>query len=198
MVSLPLVVLSAVFLVAGSKANDVPPETEKKVAELGHKATMTLLKKLLGEVTSSLEDKGAAETVAYCSGRALPLTDSISKAFGVEIKRTSFKYRNPKNKPDRYEEEALRYFEKFFKEGKKPPKYYIQKVKVGDKLAYRYYFPLKVLKLCLTCHGVPGKDVKPEVLKVLKEKYPEDKALGYREGDFRGVVRVQIPAEKVR
>jgi len=69
---------------------------------------------------------------------------------------------------------------------------------VGDKLVYRYYFPLKVLKLCLTCHGTPGKDIKPEVYEAIKRKYPEDKAIGYREGDFRGVVRVEIPVDLVR
>ncbi len=183
---------------AGNKRSEIPPEVEKRVVDLGHKATMSLLKKLLGEVTTSLEEKGPAATIKYCSERAYPLTDSVSEAFGVKIKRTTFKYRNPKNKPDKYEEEALRYFEKFFKEGKKPPKHYVQKVKMGDKLVYRYYFPLKVLKLCLSCHGTPGKDIKPEVYEVIKEKYPEDRAINYKEGDFRGVVRVEIPAEKVK
>ncbi len=199
MVALTLipVLIGGVLLTAG-KRSSLDPETEKKVVEIGKKATMTLLKTLLGEVTTSLEEKGPVATINYCSERAYPLTDSISEAFGVKIKRTTFKYRNPKNKPDKYEEEALRYFEKFFKEGKKPPAHYVQKVKVGDKLVYRYYFPLKVLKLCLTCHGTPGKDIKPEVYKAIKKKYPEDKAVGYKEGDFRGVVRVEIPAERVR
>ncbi len=199
MVALTLipVLIGGVLLTAG-KRSSLDPETEKKVVEIGKKATMTLLKTLLGEVTTSLEEKGPVATINYCSERAYPLTDSISEAFGVKIKRTTFKYRNPKNKPDKYEEEALRYFEKFFKEGKKPPAHYVQKVKVGDKLVYRYYFPLKVLKLCLTCHGTPGKDIKPEVYEAIKKKYPEDKAVGYKEGDFRGVVRVEIPAERVR
>ena len=199
MVALTLVpvLIGGVLLTAGKKSS-LDPETEKKVVEIGKKATMTLLKTLLGEVTTSLEEKGPVATINYCSERAYPLTDSISEAFGVKIKRTTFKYRNPKNKPDKYEEEALRYFEKFFKEGKKPPAHYVQKVKVGDKLVYRYYFPLKVLKLCLTCHGTPGKDIKPEVYEAIKKKYPEDKAVGYKEGDFRGVVRVEIPAERIR
>ena len=189
--------LSGVFVVSMT-GGGLDPETEEKVVEIGHKATVSLLKHLLKEVTLSLKEKGPVETISYCSEKAYPITDSISKEFGVRIKRTSFKYRNPKNRPDRYEEEALRYFEGFFKEGKKPPKHYVQKVELGDKLVYRYYFPLKVMKLCLTCHGVPGKDIEEEVYKVIKEKYPEDKATGYKEGDFRGVVRVEIPAEKLR
>ncbi|NPB04292.1 MAG: DUF3365 domain-containing protein [Thermotogae bacterium] len=192
LLGLPAVLLLSLTASKGSKT------TEEKVVEIGHKATMNLLKKLLGEVTTSLEEKGAAATIRYCSERAYPLTDSISKALGVKIKRTTFKYRNPKNKPDKYEEEALRYFEKFFKEGKKPPKYYVQKIERNGELVYRYYFPLKVLKLCLTCHGTVGKDVDPKLYEVIKETYPEDKATGYKEGDFRGVVRVEIPAERVR
>lgn len=194
---MPFVLLS---LVSASSNGDseISPEVEKKVVDIGHRATVTLLKKLLGEVTTSLEENGPVATIRYCSERAYPLTDSISKAFGVKIKRTTFKYRNPKNRPDKYEEEALRYFERFFKEGKKPPKYYVQKLKVGGRLVYRYYFPLKVLKLCLGCHGVPEKDIKPAVYRVIKERYPEDRATGYREGDFRGVVRVEIPADRVK
>jgi len=188
---------AALLLTAGGK-EEIAPEVEKKVVNLGHRATMALLQKLLGEVTTSLEEKGPVATIEYCSKRAYPLTDSISEAFGVRIKRTTFKYRNPKNKPDKYEEEALRYFERFFKEGKNPPKYYVQKVKVGDRLVYRYYFPLKVLKLCLTCHGTPGKDIKPEVYEAIKRRYPEDRATGYKEGDFRGVVRVEIPPEVLK
>jgi len=199
-VAFALVPFALLSLVAasGKKGSEIPPEVEKKVVDIGHKATVTLLKKLLGEVTTSLEEKGPEATIGYCSERAYPLTDSISEAFGVKIKRTTFKYRNPKNKPDKYEEEALKYFAKFFKEGKKPPKYYVQRVKMGDRIVYRYYFPLKVLKLCLNCHGVPGKDIKPEVYKAIKDKYPEDRAINYKEGDFRGVVRVEIPADKVR
>jgi hypothetical protein len=35
----------------------------------------------------------------------------------------------------------------------------------------------------------------PGVRRVLSERYPEDLATGYEAGDFRGVVRVSIPAE---
>jgi hypothetical protein len=32
----------------------------------------------------------------------------------------------------------------------------------------------------------------------LAERYPDDEALGYAEGDFRGLIRVSVPAEVAR
>ncbi len=60
---------------------------------------------------------------------------------------------------------------------------------------YRYYRPLKVGKVCLTCHG-PVETLDPELRKTLKELYPEDRATGYRAGDLRGVVSVTLVPAK--
>ena len=47
--------------------------------------------------------------------------------------------------------------------------------------------------LCLQCHGKPEL-MALEVKEALAEKYPGDLATGYEAGDFRGVVRVSVPA----
>lgn len=49
----------------------------------------------------------------------------------------------------------------------------------------------KIKPPCLNCHGKKEK-LSPAVLKVLKVKYPEDKAFGYRNGDLRGAFSVII------
>lgn len=43
---------------------------------------------------------------------------------------------------------------------------------------------------CLACHG--EKDSRPEFI---KEKYPDDRAYGFKKGDLRGVISVLIPLD---
>jgi hypothetical protein len=157
----------------------------------GEEIAGALIKTLLGELQNSINQKGLKGSFSYCSERAIPLTDSLSKAYGVKIKRTSFKFRNPKNKPDKMEERALRFFETAINGGKKP-EYYIQTFRRGNQTIYRYYKPLFVAPLCLNCHGKDNMNIPAEVLQEITKRYPRDKARGYSEGEFRGVIRVEF------
>ena len=38
----------------------------------------------------------------------------------------------------------------------------------------------------------------PKVVEKLRQLYPEDKATGYKLGDFRGVIRVTIPEDVIK
>lgn len=53
---------------------------------------------------------------------------------------------------------------------------------------------MKIAPLCLNCHGDKNM-LSEEVSAQLANLYPEDKATGYREGDFRGVIRVSVVLE---
>lgn len=173
---------------------DMPPKRVKLIKDFGEDASKMLLKELKKELKTALKTKGPVGAIDVCSKKALQITEEVAEEIGdIEIKRTSFKYRNPRNKPDKYEAEALRFFEKTLKETGKLPPYYIQKVD-GE---YRYYKPLKIQGVCLTCHGSP-QEMDPKVLKKLKELYPQDKATGYKLGDFRGVIRVSIPEDVIK
>lgn len=174
---------------------EVPKDKEQKIAQIGEETSMKLLKTLKGELISAMQKGGPNEAVEVCSKKAMALTSQIEKETGYSIKRTTFKYRNPANAPDKYEAEALRYFEESIKQGKMPP-YYIRAINENGKVVYQYYKPLKVEGVCLTCHGDPQLMDK-DLLQKIKAIYPNDKAVGYKEGDFRGVVRVNIPADRI-
>lgn len=49
--------------------------------------------------------------------------------------------------------------------------------------AFRYMSAIPTQKLCLGCHG---KSIDPEVKAKIEELYPQDKAIGFSEGDLRG------------
>lgn len=165
----------------------------EKIQAIGDSLSKTLLGSLKKELTTAISEKGLVEAIRFCNLQALPVTAEIAKTFGeqVDIKRTSFKYRNPKNAPDKLETLALQHFERLIREGQPLPQRYMQKVQEAGKTYYAYYKPLKVGGLCLACHGNTGQ-MDTQMKTTLEELYPEDKATGYKEGDFRGVVRVYI------
>jgi hypothetical protein len=142
-----------------------------------------------------MQEGGPVHAVDFCSLRAQPLTADVDRELGaLDIKRTTFQYRNPLNAPDELEAEALQYFEQAMAETGSVPADYVQFVHANE---YRYYKSLVVQEGCLNCHGDPA-TFSPELTQVLNERYPNDKAVGYQEGDFRGVVRVSVPTRQLR
>ncbi len=193
--------LASMIMFSCAKKEDVTVSLveEMKVREVGEKYAVELLKTLKQNLMKAMNNGGPYNAIEFCSSKAQYLTKLVEEKIdqGVKLKRTSFKYRNPLNKPDKYEAEALKIFEKYYSEYGQLRPYYIQKVKEEDgKYYYRYYKPLVVKPLCLICHGDPEK-MDPQLYARIKEKYPEDKAVGYKEGDFRGVVRVSIPVKLI-
>ncbi len=92
---------------------------------------------------------------------------------------TSDEYRQPANKPDAFESDAIAAFKK-----DKSLTY----IDGYQGKIYRYTRPIYVKKGCLKCHGNP-EDAPPEVI----EKYGSDKAFGYKVGDVRGIISVKLP-----
>jgi len=175
------------------------PVKEEKIVKIGEDVSNRLIKKLVGEVKKAMQEGGPIGAIRTCSQKALSLTNEVEREVnhGIKIKRTSIKFRNPSNAPDKYEIEALKYFEESYKKTGELPKYYIQKVEKDGKTYYRYYKPLVVKSFCLTCHGNEesmAKSVRDEIKRI----YPNDMAVGYEVGDFRGAIRVSIPEDALK
>ncbi len=116
--------------------------------------------------------------------------NEIGKKFynetGYQLRQVSSKYRNPKNKPDNFEEKALREFKK-----DKNLSEYKGIDKIEGKRVLRYLIPLYIEEACLKCHS--AKETVPEFI---KEDYPEDKATDYTYGDLRGAISVAVPIDR--
>ena len=184
--------LSPALSGCGGQGQEIDPTVGDEVAGIAQPASAELLRTLVGRLNAALEEGGPVHAIDFCSDEALPLTASVQSGIpgGLTMKRTSFRYRNPLNEPDQAEEEALLFFEEAALAGGPPPSSFVQRVSVEE---YRYYQPLFLGDLCLQCHGDP-ETIAPEVKEALAEKYPGDLATGYEAGDFRGVVRVSVPA----
>ena len=95
----------------GAEDEDLSPEVEAAVLELGSSASQALMGTLVAQLTTAMKDGGAANAVDFCSTSALELTAGVAREQDLDVKRTSMKYRNPANAPDEDETEALRYDE---------------------------------------------------------------------------------------
>ena len=108
------------------------------------------------------------------------------------LKQTSLNIRNPSNAPDEWERKTLESFK-----SNKPQKgngIVVEILNKGQMKVYRYLKPIYVTKPCLECHGAK-EDIRPEISEFLEKRYPNDNALGYKEGDLRGGVSIIIPIE---
>lgn len=161
--------------------------------ERGEIAAKRLAKALKSELKQAIETGSIAGAIEVCNKKALPLTKSNSRLAGegVDIKRISTHIRNPKNRPDAIEQVALDYFESFENDWQKIPASYTQMVITENDTNYYYYKPMKVENLCLLCHGDQN-TVSPEKRQLILQRYPDDKATGYKAGDFRGLIRVRF------
>lgn len=168
----------------------IPLNQEEEVVflEKGRFIATTTFTALSGKLQEALQQGGVKQAISYCQQAAIPLTDSLSVAEGAEIRRTSLKVRNPQNAPTPTEKLILEDYAKNAKAGKelKPI------VRRNDKQEIAFYAPIKVNAFCLQCHGKLGQTLKEEDYAIIKEHYPGDLALGYVDGDLRGMWSIQF------
>jgi len=116
----------------------------------------------------------------------------ISKEFkrwvesGLSFNNVSDKPRNPANRADAVELEAIRYFRRH-----QEAKERFVPFTTADGVPY-YHFsrPIWVKRFCLKCHG-RREDAPPTVRKRYRTGY------GYQVGDLRGVMSIKLPARLV-
>lgn len=110
----------------------------------------------------------------------------------IVIRRTSLLVRNPANAPDAPDLAALEVIQDQLERGDDVSKVLIQRVTLpGQSPEWRVYRPLVTLKQCLECHGASD-HLAPGVSDTLKVFYPADKAVNYRAGSWRGLIRASI------
>ena len=191
--SMLLLSLAVATVVMASEAA-APAQDKKAIVMEGVKYIKMLGKELKGNVTKRMKDDPSGLQAAYfCAKSAEDIEKKVAEKFpaNIKVRRTALKVRNPKNKPDATDIKVMEQMEAAMKDGtfrKKPTVVEVDGVN-------RVYVPLVVEKGCLKCHG-PVDKIDPKVREIIAKKYPEDKAVGFKEGDLRGVVVAEIAPEK--
>ncbi len=141
-------------------------------------------KNLKGTLQAAMKEGGPTHAIENCQLKAPQITLGQSEKSGWRVARTSLKLRNPANTPDAWEMKVLNSFEQRKAAGEDPMKIaYKEITEVDGKRSFRFMKAIPTAKLCLNCHG---SNLKPEVTKTLTERYPNDQATGFKEGDIRG------------
>ncbi len=169
--------------------------TNKEIKMEAKIAIMKLGKTLKSEVVKNMKANGPVGTAYFCYKNAEKLTKKVNMTFkkGVSVKRISLRNRDKNNYPSSKDEIAmLKKLTAQAKAGKKLPKMIVEKISNNH---YKVYKPIFIKKKCLVCHG-DAKHRSKEAYKIIKEKYPNDKAIGYKVGDFRGAFLVNIIKKK--
>lgn len=175
-----LVLFSVVLFGSCSNQSDSVEESSK--LEQGKEIAGKSFQALSGKLMQAMGNGGPENAIGFCNVEALPLTDSLAKHFGVTIKRSALKYRNAENKPDSSELAALIQYSEEIAQGDQPKPYMIH---VNGK--EKFIAPIPTKSLCLVCHGVPGVNITEAVAEKINETYPDDMAIGFQEGDLRGI-----------
>ena len=171
------------LLILSSCSNKLSEEQIAKYKTEGKEIAMATAKKMGSNLTEKMKNGGVKEAVPFCNTMAYPLTEEMSKKYKVEIRRTSDKLRNDKNKPNDEEKKIIDLYKNDLAANKalKPV------VKIDASGNPHFYGPIILQKKCLACHGSVGDEVSVKTDSLIRSYYPNDKAVGFKEGDLRGI-----------
>ena len=159
-------------------------------AQRGLKYALTTKAVLGKNLMKTIQKKGTLEAVTFCNKQAYPLTDSMSLVHNALIKRVTDQPRNPSNKANTEELGYIKSYKQIIANNEEPKpitKELDTKVKV--------YYPIITNNMCLQCHGKPNETIQPRTLKLIKQLYPNDKAIGYDINEVRGIWSVTFNKE---
>ena len=174
---------------AGDEAPTAAPPVAAPAIERARAAADALTRALGKRLFAELGANGPVAAVEVCSEVA-PAIAAEHSGPGMTVRRVTLKTRNPANAPDAYERKQLEALEAAHLAGTLPKE--VSEETTGDgKRTLRYLRPILVGEPCLKCHG-PRESLEPDVRKILADRYPGDRAVGYRKGDLRGAVSVTV------
>lgn len=144
-------------------------------------AVQAMAGKLKGELEAAMQAGGPVEALNVCHTKAPEIAKAVSAEKGVEITRVSLKNRNPvMGAANEWQTQVLNDFEAKKAAGEDPANIAYAEVVGGE---FRFMKAIPTAAVCLKCHGT---EISPAVSAKLGELYPQDKAVGYKEGDLRG------------
>lgn len=172
-------VLLAASLVPACTSDAPVPEAGD--ADPGAELLAPFKKDLKAALKAGMQE-GVTNAVSVCKEQAPALADANS-VDGVQMGRASHRRRNPGNTGPAWVGELVNDY--VGQDGDWQP------VSVTlDDGRRGYVEPIVVQPVCLACHG---ESLAPEVAEVIADEYPDDRATGFRAGDFRGVFWVEYP-----
>mgnify|MGYP001358464903 CR=1 FL=1 len=164
--------------VADAESADVR-RAQAAIADLGQRLRAALVRKMQSE--------GPVAAVDFCHVEAPVIATAVSQRHGVGIGRTALRHRSPANAPAPWQQRVLQNFLR--QSDATPPAQLLHAERDGGTL--RVARGIATEAPCLVCHGA---DIAEPIRAAIAERYPDDAATGFSEGELRGMFWVEVPS----
>lgn len=181
LMAIPLMLLLIIGNPTIANAQTDPSQLTKAVQEI---EALDAMRSQLASTLKDQPEKPDLETFKQVCKPVGMKAKQLSKENGWQVRQIANKYRNPSHSPNNLQEKmALAKFEQ-------NPELmgFWQRTNVKGEKGTAYYRRINVEASCLACHG--AKNSRPNFV---LEKYPQDLAYDFKEGDLRGMYGVFIP-----
>jgi hypothetical protein len=139
----------------------------------------------ISELTRELTERGPGGAISVCHMAATTVINRVARDEGIAAGRTSAHLRTPSNAPKpwaapivaRYADGRADRVGGFV-------------VDLGTRVGVMQ--PIAHRAVCSACHGLE-EQLTPKVREELKDRYPKDRATGFKDGDLRGWLWVEVP-----
>ena len=163
------------------------PQPDVNYLEIGKGLAMQTKASLGKNLALALNEKGSDGAVEFCNTQAIPITDSMSVVLNAKIKRVSD---HPRNSNNQANEAELSYINSWNEAKAKGEEHSPLLTEIEGKMVG--YYPIVTNQMCIQCHGTPEKQINSATLSKIKILYPADEAIGYAEGEIRGLFVVEM------
>ncbi len=189
-----LTIISTALLFSAC-SNTQPQEAPKKVLSEeevkfeARKAIRVVGGAFMQTLKAKVREGGLSNAATFCSAHTDDLYNEVSKNLdeGVSVKRITDKPRNMQNMATDEQLLVLKEIQRKFNNNERIG----MVVKQKSENHYQVYKPIIMMAKCLNCHG-DSKTINKEAYEIVSKKYPQDMAINYKAGDFRGAFLVDI------
>ena len=164
------------------------PEELKPAMRRGQLVILEMQNATSRELARELASGGPGQAIRVCHLSAMSLIYRLERDEGIAAGRTAARRRVPSNAPRAW---AAPIVEEYANARAASVDGFV--VDLGNKVGIMQ--PVVHRAECSPCHGVQ-KDLDARVREELRTQYPADRATGFKEGDLRGWIWVEVPKNR--
>lgn len=157
-------------------SGEMPSDTQRQQLLAAKDA---LFQRLSSKLMEAMSQGGPAAAIPVCQQEAQAIATTVAQEQNVKIGRVGVRTRNPENRPPHWAKALI---------SAQTPEPTFAMLDDGRAAAL---LPIKLQAQCLMCHG-PAESIPLEVKSQLAKLYPQDQAVGFKEGDLRGWFWVEM------
>jgi len=178
---------------AGAAAATSPADDDQDPAFRARTAAIDFSDKLRGTLQQAMRTGGPEAAVDVCYSAAPRLAEQVMHEHGVRLGRVALpgRNRNRLHAADGWQLSALREFQTAVENGEAAAdQLMVQRDGLPEGVALRMIRGIATEPGCLPCHGAA---VTQSVRETIARRYPGDDATGFKVGDLRGALWVEVP-----